>query len=151
METLFRAADSEVSVDLTVQAANLLSEKFSSQAKKLINLSKNTVQSALEIQQRIVMPSSENSEYFFHSTFCLKYVMEYIQVLQMYSITYFRQNSRKLFIERCFNTSYLTDSYISFTLKLESRQIFCSNMLIRSSTYDKKIFLIFLQAGAILF
>ena len=56
LETLFRAADSEVSVDLTVQAANLLSEKFSSQAKKLINLSKSTVQSALEIQQRIVMP-----------------------------------------------------------------------------------------------
>ena len=73
LETLFCAADSEVSVDLTVQAANLLSEKFSSQAKKLINLSKNTVQSALEIQQRIVMPSSENSECFFlrlfHSIF----------------------------------------------------------------------------------
>ena len=105
LESLFRAADSEVSVDLTVQAANLLSEKFSSQAKKLINLSKNTVQSALEIQQRIVMPSSENSECFFHSTCCLKYV------LQMYSITYFRQNSRKLFIERCFNklrTDYLS-------------------------------------------
>ena len=73
LETLFHAADSEVSVDLTVQAANLLSEKFSSQAKKLINLSKNTVQSALEIQQRIVMPSSEDSECFFlrlfHSIF----------------------------------------------------------------------------------
>ena len=37
------------------------------------------------------------------------------------------------------NTSYLTDSY------------FCSNMLIRSSTYGKKIFLIFLHAGAIFF
>ena len=36
------------------------------------------------------------------------------------------------------NTSYLTDSYISFTLKLESRQNFYSNMLIRSSTYGKK-------------
>ena len=36
------------------------------------------------------------------------------------------------------NMSYLTDSYISFTLKLESRQNFCSNMLIRSSTYGKK-------------
>ena len=36
------------------------------------------------------------------------------------------------------NTSYLTDSYISFTLKLESRQKCCSNMLIRSSTYSKK-------------
>ena len=69
LETLFRAADSEVSVDLTVQAANLLSEKFSSQAKKLINLSKSTVQSALEIQQRIVMPSSENSECFFPRLF----------------------------------------------------------------------------------
>ena len=36
------------------------------------------------------------------------------------------------------NTYYLTDSYISFTLKLESWQIFCSNMSIRSSTYGKK-------------
>ena len=36
------------------------------------------------------------------------------------------------------NTSYLTDSYISFTLKLESGQIFCSNRSIRSSTYGKK-------------
>ena len=38
-----------------------------------------------------------------------------------------------------FNMSYLTDSYISFTLKLESWQIFCSNSSIRSSTYGKKI------------
>ena len=38
----------------------------------------------------------------------------------------------------CFNTSYLADSYISFTLKLKSRQNFCSNSLIRSSTYGKK-------------
>ena len=37
------------------------------------------------------------------------------------------------------NTKYLTDSYISFTLKLESRQKFCSKSLIRSSTYGKKI------------
>ena len=37
-----------------------------------------------------------------------------------------------------FNTSYLTDSYISFTLKLESRQNFCSNRSVRSSTYGKK-------------
>ena len=36
------------------------------------------------------------------------------------------------------NTSYLTDSYISFTLKLESGQNFCSNKSIRSSTYNKK-------------
>ena len=36
-----------------------------------------------------------------------------------------------------FSMSYLTDSYISFTLKLESRQNFCSNRSIRSSTYDK--------------
>ena len=36
------------------------------------------------------------------------------------------------------NTSCLTDSYISFTLKLESRQNFCFNSLIRSSTYGKK-------------
>ena len=46
-----------------------------------------------------------------------------------------------------FNMSYLTDSYISFTLKLESRQNFCSKSLIRSSTYSKKMFLIFLHAG----
>ena len=39
---------------------------------------------------------------------------------------------------RAFNTSYLTDSYVSFTLKLESRQKFCYNSLIRSSTYGKK-------------
>ena len=39
---------------------------------------------------------------------------------------------------RFFNTSYLTDLYISFTLKLESRQNFCSSRSIRSSTYYKK-------------
>ena len=37
-----------------------------------------------------------------------------------------------------FNMSYLTDSYISFTLKLESRQKFYSNRSIRSSKYGKK-------------
>ena len=36
------------------------------------------------------------------------------------------------------NMSYLTDSYISFTPKLESWQNFCPNRLIRSSTYGKK-------------
>ena len=36
------------------------------------------------------------------------------------------------------NTLYLTDSYISFTLKLESGQNFCSNRSIRSSTSGKK-------------
>ena len=36
------------------------------------------------------------------------------------------------------NTSYLTDSYISFTLKLKSLQNFCFNSLIRSSIYGKK-------------
>ena len=36
------------------------------------------------------------------------------------------------------NTSYLADSNIVFTLKLESRQIFCSNRWIRSSKYGKK-------------
>ena len=36
------------------------------------------------------------------------------------------------------NTSYLTDSYISFTLDLESGQNLCSNRSIRSSTYGKK-------------
>ena len=34
---------------------------------------------------------------------------------------------------------YLTDSYISFNLKLESQQNFCSIRFIRSSTYGKKI------------
>ena len=33
-----------------------------------------------------------------------------------------------------FNTSYLTDSYISFTLKLESQQKFCSKRSIRYYT-----------------
>ena len=54
-------------------------------------------------------------------------------------------------VKSYFNTSYLTDSYISFTLKLESRQKICSNSLIRSRTYGKKIFLIFLHAGRWLF
>ena len=36
------------------------------------------------------------------------------------------------------NTSYLTDSYIGFTLNMESGQNFCSNRSIRSSTYGKK-------------
>ena len=50
--------------------------------------------------------------------------------------------SIKLMCEKkvsCFhNMSYLTDSYISFTLKLESWQKFCFNSLIRSSKYGKK-------------
>ena len=33
---------------------------------------------------------------------------------------------------------FIADSYISFTLKLESWQNFCSNMLISSSTYGKE-------------
>ena len=37
-----------------------------------------------------------------------------------------------------FNMPYLTDSYISFTLKLESWQNFCSIRSIRSSIYGKK-------------
>ena len=37
-----------------------------------------------------------------------------------------------------FNTSYLNDSYISFTLNLESGQNVCSDRSIRSSTYGKK-------------
>ena len=45
------------------------------------------------------------------------------------------------------NTSYLTDSYINFTLKLESREIFCVNSLIRSSTYGKKNILDFPPCG----
>ena len=47
------------------------------------------------------------------------------------------------------NTSYLNDSYISFTLKLESRQNFCPNMLIRLSTYGKKNISDFLPCGKI--
>ena len=42
------------------------------------------------------------------------------------------------------NTSYLTDSYISFTLKLESRQNVCSNRPVRSS---KKIISDFPSCG----
>ena len=38
------------------------------------------------------------------------------------------------------NTSYLTDSYISFTLKLKSWKKFCSNRSIRSNTYGKNFF-----------
>ena len=49
------------------------------------------------------------------------------------------------------NMSYLTDSSISFTLKLESLQTFCSNRSIRSSSYGKKLFLKFLHAEAIFF
>ena len=63
MEALF-PAESEVSVDLTVQAASLLSETLSNQAKKLINLSKNKVQNVLEIQQQSMVPP-EQSEIFF--------------------------------------------------------------------------------------
>ena len=47
------------------------------------------------------------------------------------------------------NTSCFTDSYISFTLKFEFRQNFCSNRSIGSSTYGKKIFLKFLHPEAI--
>ena len=43
-----------------------------------------------------------------------------------------------LLTHRLLNTSYLTDSYISFTLNLESAQNVCSNRSIRSSTYGKK-------------
>ena len=42
------------------------------------------------------------------------------------------KNCHKYFFQ--INTSYLTDSYILFSLKLESRQHFCSNRSIRSST-----------------
>ena len=43
----------------------------------------------------------------------------------------------KHFCPHCINTSYLTDSNIVFTRKLESRQN-CFNRWIRSSTYGKK-------------
>ena len=52
------------------------------------------------------------------------------------------------------NTSYLTDSYISFTLKLESRQKNCFNSWIRSRGQVhmvNKIFVIFFNAGRWLF
>ena len=62
MQSLF-PAESEISVGLTVQAASLLSEKLSNQAKKLINLSKNKVHNALEIQHQRMVPS-EQSEIF---------------------------------------------------------------------------------------
>ena len=57
----------------------------------------------------------------------------------------------ELSFQKYLNTSYLTDSNIVFTHKLESRQNFCSDGWIRSSTYDKKIFPIFLHAGSWLF
>ena len=47
-------------------------------------------------------------------------------------------NSMNEFSFTGLNTSYLTDSYISFTLKLGSGQNFCFDSLIRSSTYGKK-------------
>ena len=49
------------------------------------------------------------------------------------------------------DTSYLTDSYIAFTLKLESGQKFCSNRSSRSSKYCKKTFWIFIHLGRWLF
>ena len=48
-----------------------------------------------------------------------------------------KNNCLKIISQHFFNTSYLTDSYISSTLKLKSRQKFCSNSSIRSSTYGK--------------
>ena len=47
----------------------------------------------------------------------------------------FLRTSYRVFI----NSSYLTDSYISFTLKLEPQQNFCSNRSIRSRTCGKNI------------
>ena len=49
------------------------------------------------------------------------------------------------------NMSYLTDSYISFTLKLESGQNFAPTGLLGQVHMVKKIFLKFLHAGAIFF
>ena len=46
-------------------------------------------------------------------------------------------------LQNTLNTSYLTDSYISFTLNLESGQKFSSNRSIRSSTYGKKKYFLF--------
>ena len=46
---------------------------------------------------------------------------------------------KKHWLQFYINMSYLTDSYISFTLNLESGQNVCSDgRLIRSSTYGKK-------------
>ena len=46
---------------------------------------------------------------------------------------FLREENKSVLIS--FKKSYLTDSFISFTLKLESRQNVCSNRSIRSSTY----------------
>ena len=45
------------------------------------------------------------------------------------------------------NTSYLADSYILFTLKLVSGQIFCFSRWIRSSTYGKQKISVFPPCG----
>ena len=56
--------------------------------------------------------------------------------------------SEKFFSNMVFNTSYLTDSYIVFTLKMESESkntIFGLKMMVKSGL--EKIFLKFLHAG----
>ena len=55
----------------------------------------------------------------------------FLKSISLFSRSFFSKNY-------VLNTSYLTDSYNSFTLKLESRQKFCFNSSIRSSTYGKK-------------
>ena len=82
MEALF-PAESEVSVDLTVQAASLLSETLSNQAKKLINLSKNKVQNVLEIQQQSMVPP-EQSEIFFCVAHFQKQKLLFMNALNMF-------------------------------------------------------------------
>ena len=87
MEALF-PAESEVSVDLTVQAASLLSETLSNQAKKLINLSKNKVQNVLEIQQQSMVPP-EQSEIFFCVVHFQK--QKLLFCLEMHSICFIKK------------------------------------------------------------
>ena len=65
----------------------------------------------------------------------------------MKTIYCFRKLHTVLDSQNLINTSYLTDSYISFTLNLESGQNVCSNRSIRSSTYGKKIIFDFPPCG----
>ena len=60
--------------------------------------------------------------------------------LKEFTIHYIWASSRRFWYwyYTMINTSYLTDSYIIFTLKSESGQNFFSNRWIRSSTYGKK-------------
>ena len=61
------------------------------------------------------------------------------------------QNKREKLKQNCFNTSYLTDSYIGFTLKMESvykNTIFGLKMMVKSGL--EKFILKSLHAGRFL-